>query len=172
MTSQKLTMVTASKQPNEKTVAKNTISQAELRKMNPVQRARCLAYEQPKKEVATSLVLTNSRIREHTLKCLQETPQTMRDPEQEKQAKVVGQLKAAEARNRIRLMRFRFQCMRAQELNNLISCQPTARDAIRLEALLPRRPITVSPQVSLDRFQERVEILLEDDRELLISRIH
>ncbi|CAI9582556.1 unnamed protein product, partial [Staurois parvus] len=71
-----------------------------------------------------------------------ETRKQVPNLEQERQAKVVGQLKAAEARNRIRLMRFRFQCMRAQELNNLISCQPTARDAIRLEVFLPPRTQT------------------------------
>uniref|UniRef100_A0A8C5WGL8 LKAAEAR motif containing 1 n=1 Tax=Leptobrachium leishanense TaxID=445787 RepID=A0A8C5WGL8_9ANUR len=166
-------MGTAENRQKEKTPGKKYFSQADLRKMNPVQRARCLAYDQPGKEVAASLVLTNGRIREHILKSFQEMPQTSRDPEQDKQTKVVGQLKAAEARNRIRLMRFRFQCMRAQELNNLISCQPTARDAIRLEVFLPPRPKTMGPRVLLDRFQrERVEDLLADDRQLQINRIH
>ncbi|KAM8945759.1 protein LKAAEAR1 [Pelodytes ibericus] len=167
-------MATGGNTQKEKVVVKTqkSLSQAELRKLNPIQRARYLAYEQPRKEVAASVLQTQSRVKEHALRSLQEMPQRVLDPEQEKQTKVIGQLKAAEARNRIRLMRFRFQCMRAQELTNLISSQPTARDAIRLEVFLPPRPQSGSLHVSLDRFQmERVENLLADDRGLLTNRI-
>ncbi|XP_053309872.1 protein LKAAEAR1 [Spea bombifrons] len=152
---------------------RRTHTQAELRKLNPMQRARVLAYEQPGKEVAASVLLAKGRLREHATKSAQEAPPPRtRDPEQEKQTKVVGHLKAAEARNRIRLMRFRFQCMRAQELANMISCQPAARDAIRLEVFLSSRPEATSSQVSLGRFQrERVEDLVADDGGLLTNRI-
>ncbi|MEE6506316.1 hypothetical protein FKM82_007626 [Ascaphus truei] len=158
----------------ERFVPKNwkTVAQGDVRKMAPLQRARYLAYEQPNKTMVASLLVTQNRLKEQALQTLQEPPQRMGDPGQEKENVVVGQLKAAEARNRIRLMRFRFQCMRAQEINHLISCQPTARDAIRLEVLLPPMPDTVDLPDSLDRFQrEHIEDLLKDERGLLTNRI-
>ncbi|XP_072270480.1 protein LKAAEAR1 [Pyxicephalus adspersus] len=141
-------------------------------KMDPMQRARYLAYEQPSKSVAASIAITQNRLREHAVKSVSETRKQILDLEQKRQAKVVGQMKAAEARNRVRLMRFRFQFMRTQELNNLISCQPTALDAIRLEALLPTRASAADTCDPLRRFQrEHVENLLKDDRGLLTNRI-
>lgn len=47
--------------------------------------------------------------------------------------------RAAEARNRIRIMRLRYQANRAQEISHLISCQPSALNAVRLQALLPTK---------------------------------
>ncbi|XP_068117981.1 protein LKAAEAR1 isoform X2 [Hyperolius riggenbachi] len=156
----------------EKITAKSKAFKKGPGKMDAMQRARHLAYEPPSKSVAASIAATQTRLREHVLKSVGQTLQQAADPEQEKQAKVVGQLKAAEARNRIRLMRFRFQCMRAQELNNLISCQPTARDAIRLEVFLPPRPHKEGSQDRLRGLErERVESLLMDDKGLLTNRI-
>ncbi|XP_053566037.1 protein LKAAEAR1 [Bombina bombina] len=167
-------MASGNSDRNEKFAAKKSkpIAQGDMKKMVSVQKARYLAYEQPSKEVEASLHLTQTRLKEHALKSYSEPSRKTQDPEQEKQAKVIGQLKAAEARSRIRLMRFRFQCMRAQELKHLIACQPTARDAIRLEVFLPSRPDTGIYKDSLDRVQrERVEELLEDGFGLLTNRI-
>lgn len=151
--------------------AKKVPGPRDIKKMDPMQRARHLAYEQPSKSIAASLLMTQTRLKEHALKSAPE-PRAILDPEQERQKKVVGQLKAAEARNRIRLMRIRFQCRKSQELNNLISCQPTAREAIRLEVFLPPRPLEDKSRDPLRRLQrERVESLLEDDRGLLTSWI-
>ncbi|KAG8542866.1 hypothetical protein GDO81_025959 [Engystomops pustulosus] len=151
---------------------KKIISHGDIKKMDPLQRARHMAYEQPSKPIATSLLMTQNRLREHALKSVQEPKKQMPDPEQEKQMKVVGQLKAAEAHNRLRLMRLRFQFMRAQEIKYLISCQPTAREAIRLEVFLPPKSHAVKSHDSLRPLQrERVEQLLEDDRGLATNRI-
>ncbi|XP_075702680.1 protein LKAAEAR1 [Rhinoderma darwinii] len=151
---------------------KKVVGHGDIKKMDPMQRARHMAYEQPSKSISASLLMTQNRLKEHALKSVPETQQRVLDAEQEKQMKVVGQLKAAEARNRIRLMRIRFQCMRAQELNNLISRQPTARDAIRLEVFLPPRPHADKFRDPLRRLQrERVERLLEDDGGLMTNRI-
>ncbi|CAN2391724.1 Family of unknown function with LKAAEAR motif [Pristimantis euphronides] len=113
------------------------MGQGDRKKMDPKQRARHMAYEQPSKSIAASLLVTQNRLKEHALKSVPEPPKRVLDPEEERQRKVVGQLKAAEARNRIRLRRLRYQYMRAEEVKHLISCQPTARDAIRLEIFLP-----------------------------------
>ncbi|XP_077109075.1 protein LKAAEAR1 [Ranitomeya variabilis] len=151
---------------------KKVSGHGDIKKMDPMQKARYMAYEQPSKAIAASLVMTQNRLKEHALKTVSGPKQQVLDPEQERQKKVVGQLKAAEARNRIRLLRIRFQFNRAQEINNLISCQLTARDAIRLEVFLPPRPHadkTCDPLRRLER--ERVESLLEDDEGLMTSRI-
>ncbi|XP_044155219.1 protein LKAAEAR1 [Bufo gargarizans] len=151
---------------------KKVIGRGDVKKMVPMQRARHMAYEQPSKVMAASLLMTQNRLREHALKSIPKPQQRVLDPEQEKQEKVVGQLKAAEAQNRIRLMRLRFQSMRAQDLKYLISCQPTAREAIRLEVFLPHRTHEDKFCDSLRRQQrERVESLLEDDRGLMTNRI-
>ena len=60
--------------------------------------------------------------------------------DRDKHEKLIGQLKAAEARNRIRIMRMRYEANRGQEINHLIACQPTARKAVRLQALIPVKP--------------------------------
>ncbi|XP_069809044.1 protein LKAAEAR1 [Dendropsophus ebraccatus] len=152
--------------------AKKVIGPGELKKMDPVQRARHMAYEQPSKSIAASLQETQNRLKEHALRSGPAPQKRALDLEQERQKKVVGQLKAAEARNRVRLMRIRFQRMRAQELNNLIAYQPTARDAIRLEVFMPPRSHSDKPRDPLRRLQrERVESLLEDDQGLMTNRI-
>ncbi|KAM3922085.1 protein LKAAEAR1 [Leptodactylus fuscus] len=163
-------MASGNSKPNFQ--GKKVIGHGDIKKMDPMQRARHLAYEQPSKSIAASLLMTQNRLKEHALKSVPEPQRQVLDPEQERQMKVIGQLKAAEARNRIRLMRIRFQCMRAQELNYLISCQPTARDAIRLEVLLPPQPHEDKSRDSLRRLErERVEKLMEDDRGLMTNRI-
>ncbi|KAG8447201.1 hypothetical protein GDO86_014607 [Hymenochirus boettgeri] len=90
------------------------------------------------------------------------------DPEQQKMTEVVGQLKAAEARDRLRLTRLRSQYIQVKEQNYLIACQPTAQDAIRLEALLAPRPQPALRQDPLNRRQrERVEKLLSENTGIL-----
>ncbi|XP_066558428.1 protein LKAAEAR1 [Amia ocellicauda] len=101
--------------------------------------------------------------------------ESLLDPEAEKhkrrQDALVGQMKAAEARSRVRLMRLRYQSMRSQEIKHLISCQPTGQRAVRLELLLPVKTERFSPVNALDkRERRRIEEILEDDRGLTINR--
>ncbi|MBN3325171.1 LKAM1 protein, partial [Atractosteus spatula] len=120
---------------------------SELKKMSLLQKARYLAYEEPSKEVVNSVLISKQRLRVRAP--VSRNPQKNPDPEaeeqQRKQDTVIGQLKAAEARNRVRSMRVRYQSMRAQEINHLISCQPTAQKAVRLELLLPAKLEKFSP---------------------------
>lgn len=91
--------------------------------------------------------------------------------EKDKHAKLIGQLKAAEARNRLRIMRLRYQANRAQEINHLISCQPSALKAVRLQALVPAKPETTDRPDILDKLERnRIESLLEDNKGLLVNR--
>lgn len=59
--------------------------------------------------------------------------------------------RAAEARNRIRIMRLRYQANKAQEISHLISCQPSALNAVRLQALLPTKTEPQDKDDTLER---------------------
>ncbi|XP_043946322.1 protein LKAAEAR1 [Protopterus annectens] len=159
----------------EKFVPKNwkVLAPSELRRMAPQQRARYMAYEEPNKVAVDSMQASQKRINE-TVKASQERQKSMEsktNEEESKQEKLIGQLKAAEARSRVRILRLHFQSMRAQEINQLILSQPTARDAVRLEVLLPprgQRPSLSDPVDKLER--KRIEQILEDDQGLTVNR--
>ncbi|XP_030068489.1 protein LKAAEAR1 [Microcaecilia unicolor] len=144
---------------------RNNPAQGEMRKMAPQQRARHMGHEELNKEVMQSVLSPKNRpIKQDKLRQQQEI-------EQIKQAKVVGQLKAAEARNRIRVKRLRFQCMRAQEIKHLISCQPRAMAAVRLEVFLPPQQEIQFPRDPIGKLERaRVEDILGDNEELTIKR--
>uniref|UniRef100_A0A2K6EPX7 LKAAEAR motif containing 1 n=1 Tax=Propithecus coquereli TaxID=379532 RepID=A0A2K6EPX7_PROCO len=55
----------------------------------------------------------------------------------ERQNRLLGVLKAAEARGRVRALRLRYTRMREEEISLLIQRQKSARAAIRLELFLP-----------------------------------
>ena len=57
--------------------------------------------------------------------------------ERDKHEKLIGQLKAAEARSRTRLLRKRYVNLKEDETDHLVDSQPTALRAARLEAFLP-----------------------------------
>lgn len=64
--------------------------------------------------------------------------------------------RAAEARNRIRIMRLRYQANRGQEINHLISCQPSALKAVRLQALVPAKSDLAEHNDSMEKLSVRV----------------
>ncbi|XP_074867657.1 protein LKAAEAR1 [Carettochelys insculpta] len=136
---------------------------------SPQQRERYLAFAEPTEEpvksmLASEIFMLDKLSQKH---CMRE-----RDVEQKKQARLIGVLKAAEARNRLRNVRLRFQNLRAQEINHLIACQKTARGAVRLEVFLPPRKNIQKLADNLDRVQRsRVEAILEDENgEIFIRR--
>ncbi|XP_051887422.1 protein LKAAEAR1-like [Pristis pectinata] len=91
--------------------------------------------------------------------------------EKKKQQILIGQLRAAESHNKIQDMRFRYQTMRAEEINLLISSQPTARRAVRLEALLPPYEEQINLKDTLNKLQrKRVEEIMSDEAGLTINR--
>ncbi|XP_025057518.1 protein LKAAEAR1 isoform X1 [Alligator sinensis] len=137
--------------------------------MSPQQRSRYLAFVEPTEEIVKSILASPAVAME---KMAPEYIKRSGDAEQKKQARVIGLLKAAEARNRLRNLRLRFQDLRAQEINHLISCQKTARGALRLEAFLPPRKNMQKLADCLDTVQRsRVEEILEDKTgEIFIRR--
>jgi len=147
---------------------------ADLKKLTPQERSRYLAYEDPPKDIddacreAQKRLLDQKRKREK-----QFIPVTIEEEEErDKHAKLIGQLKAAEARNRLRIMRLRYQANRAQEISHLIACQPVALKAVRLQALVPPYAEVRDKGDRLDKFdRKRVEDLLEDTNGLITNRI-
>lgn len=163
--------------PDDKLKARNRkkLEERDLRKMAPQQRSRYLAYEEPSKDVQESQASCQKRLQERKKRlAIANAPPTEEErSEKDKHEKLIGQLKAAEARNRLRIMRLRYQSSRAQEISHLIACQPTALKAVRLQALIPAYPDTKDKGDTLDKLdRERVEGLLEDSEGLLVNRIN
>uniref|UniRef100_A0A3L7HH06 LKAAEAR motif containing 1 (IKAAEAR murine motif) n=1 Tax=Cricetulus griseus TaxID=10029 RepID=A0A3L7HH06_CRIGR len=85
------------------------------------------------------------------------------EPAAVRQNRLLGVLKAAEARGRIRAMRLRYTRMRAEEITLLIRSQGSARAAIRLELFLPPQLKPTKIPDPLDRQERRrVETILEE----------
>ncbi|XP_069352491.1 protein LKAAEAR1 [Eulemur rufifrons] len=81
----------------------------------------------------------------------------------ERQKALLGVLKAAEARGRVRALRLRYTRMREEEISFLIQRQKSARAAIRLELFLPPQLKPTRIPDPLDRQERRrVETILEE----------
>ncbi|CAF0887339.1 unnamed protein product [Didymodactylos carnosus] len=91
---------------------------------------------------------------------------------QRQHAILIGELKAAEARNRIRATRLRFSKTRSDEIDQIISFQPNALGALRFEAFM-NKPDKQSTKVKdpLNQLERRrVQNLSLDDQNLLVDR--
>ncbi|XP_065775232.1 protein LKAAEAR1 [Muntiacus reevesi] len=85
------------------------------------------------------------------------------EPPAQRQDRLLGVLKAAEARGRVRALRLRYARMRAEEISLLIQSQRSARAAIRLELFLPPQLKPTRIPDPLDRQERRrVETILEE----------
>ncbi|XP_053782833.1 protein LKAAEAR1 [Desmodus rotundus] len=85
------------------------------------------------------------------------------EPPAARQDRLLGVLKAAEARGRLRALRLRYTRMRAEEISLLIQQQKSARAAIRLELFLPPQLKPTRIPDPLDRQERRrVETILEE----------
>ncbi|XP_059177841.1 protein LKAAEAR1-like isoform X3 [Physella acuta] len=134
-----------------------------------------MAYQEPPKEVMDAQAISKKRLLERKQKLnTKNIPLNEKEAEEkEKHAKLIGQLKAAEARNRLRVMRLRYQANRAQEISHLIACQPVALKAVRLQALVPPHAEIKEKGDLLDKFsRQRVEALLKDVHGLLTNRVN
>ncbi|XP_059177840.1 protein LKAAEAR1-like isoform X2 [Physella acuta] len=123
----------------------------ELQKLPPQLKSRYMAYQEPPKEVMDAQAISKKRLLERKQKLNT----------------------AAEARNRLRVMRLRYQANRAQEISHLIACQPVALKAVRLQALVPPHAEIKEKGDLLDKFsRQRVEALLKDVHGLLTNRVN
>ncbi|XP_060792654.1 protein LKAAEAR1-like [Neoarius graeffei] len=145
----------------------------DLKKMCPQQKARYLAYAEPSKEVQAWMAASHQRVVSR-LAHLKEKAQG-KNSVQDLDSKLhhdtlIGQLKAAEARNRIRQMRQQCHNLKMREFNLMISSQANVQSAVRLELLLAKEKQRNNAD-SLDQLQRRrVEEILEDEKGLTIIR--
>uniref|UniRef100_A0A8C7PKC6 Uncharacterized protein n=1 Tax=Oncorhynchus mykiss TaxID=8022 RepID=A0A8C7PKC6_ONCMY len=131
---------------------RSSATKEDVKRMCPQQRARYLAYEEPPKERVSAWESSGAGGKRHTTVGHHHCDE--RDEEEKKrQDLIIGQLKAAEARNRVRQMRLQYRSMRTQEINLMISCQSSAQTAVRLELLLPTEESKINTIDCLDKLQ-------------------
>lgn len=150
------------------------LSKKEIQKLPPQQKSKYLAYEPATKDCSEAMSAARKRLKElQKSRRKQQMPPPMEEVvASEKHTKIIGQLKAAEARNRIRLTRLRYQNNRSSEVTHLISCQPTALKAVRLQSLVPPNPDKIHTRDLLVKNERyRVNSLLEDETGLETARI-
>ncbi|KAL5015081.1 hypothetical protein ScPMuIL_009351 [Solemya velum] len=146
-----------------------------FKKMAPQEKSRYMAYEEPPKQVLEAQQNSRKRLVDESKRLMRSNPAASEEElvEKDKHEKLIGQLKAAEARNRLRIMRLRYQSNKSQEISHLIACQPSALKSVRLQALVPSSFEKKGRKDSLDKMErELVEKLLEDAQGLMTNRIH
>lgn len=163
-------------EPGERFQAKNwkLLGKKEIQKLSTQERSRYLAYESPPKDCSEAMSAARKRLKDlkKAKKRLEKPPPLDEVAEIDKHTRLIGQLKAAEARNRIRLMRLRYQNNRASEVNHLISCQPTALKSVRLQSLVPPYADKICIRDVLGKNERcRVNALLEDETGLETARL-
>ncbi|XP_057308917.1 uncharacterized protein LOC130647171 [Hydractinia symbiolongicarpus] len=161
---------------DEKFQARNwkQLSKKELQKLTPIQRSRYLAYEassNPGGVKASRVRLQDAYKTKKALDVESEIAQ-VENEERLKQEKILGQLRASEARNRVKCLRMQYNNERAVEINRLISTQPTAIKAVRLQSLLPPIPNKIKfRDVVIKEQRMRIEALMEDELNIETGRI-
>ncbi|XP_038185178.1 protein LKAAEAR1 isoform X2 [Arvicola amphibius] len=140
------------------------LSQERLTAMPPTQRRRLLLFGDLLDDAdASASIFPRESV---------DVPYSMPDPRtwtlaselpSQRQNRLLGVLKAAEARGRVRALRLRYTRMRAEEIALLIQKQSSARAAIRLELFLPPQLKPTKIPDPLDRQERRrVETILEE----------
>ncbi|XP_076840302.1 protein LKAAEAR1-like isoform X2 [Brachyhypopomus gauderio] len=134
-------------------------------------RARLLAHAEPSREARGWMEACRQRVCAR----LAQERKDQKDPLQTSDSKsrqhaLIGQLKAAEARNRIRQKRLQEEILEAQETKLTISCQSDAHSAARLELLLtPQKRMNIPDSLN-QRQRRRLEEILADEKDLTIIR--
>ncbi|XP_072852817.2 protein LKAAEAR1 [Pogona vitticeps] len=143
---------------------KRTSLTSDANKMLPKQTARYLAFADP----------SDPKVKEMLAAVLLKDRKGVDEKEKEgEQKNLIGILKAAEARNRLRNARLQYQNLRAQEINFLISFQRNAKGAVRLEVFLPPRRHLAKLSDCMDTVQRgRIEEILEDETGEIFIRRH
>lgn len=150
------------------------LSEKQLQKLPLVQRSRYLAYEPVPKDLQERKGECVRRIRDRKT---QEYEQQRHQPslseviEAERNSELVGELKASEARRRLRDMRAGYEQYKLEELKQLIASQPSSIEAVRLKTFVPPSPHTwAAPDLLSKRDRIRCEVLLEDEQGLTTNR--
>ncbi|XP_042321607.1 protein LKAAEAR1 [Sceloporus undulatus] len=142
---------------------KKPVTTSQDTKMTPEQTACYLAFADP----------SNPKVKAMLASALMKDRKVVDIEGKEGEDKqLIGILKAAEARNRLRNARLQYQNLRAQEINFLISFQRNAKGAVRLEVFLPPRRNLAKLSDCMNTVQRgRIEEILEDETgEIFIRR--
>ncbi|XP_074145029.1 protein LKAAEAR1 [Sminthopsis crassicaudata] len=153
----KLWKLSASKEATVLKTYPDDLLPKDITSLTPAEIKRFLLFVEPTKVSASDSI--------ETIHSCQESKQwdLFAEPVSEQQKRLIGVLKASEARNRVRALRLRYARMRAEEIKHLISRQKTARAAIRLELFLPPHLNPTKIPDCLDRRERhRVEAILEE----------
>ncbi|XP_011404671.2 PREDICTED: protein LKAAEAR1-like [Amphimedon queenslandica] len=166
---------TRGRKRREKVELKNwkQMTPAELSKLTPMQKSRYMMYEPTSKEILEKQMESLKRVRARKLLAKVDDPAPLLKSliEHEENSELIGQLKAAEARYRVRNTQLTYDMERSQELQHLIASQQTAQEAVRLQTFIPPTPLYVEVPDYLNKTQRnRCEEILEDDRGLTIYR--
>jgi ribosome-binding ATPase YchF (GTP1/OBG family) len=134
------------------------LTAATLSKMTPIERSRYMAYEPPSKEIVSKQMESLQRVRTRHLMETNKKPtlSLMNIIEKEENNELIGQLKAAEARQRLRSAQKTYEKERLRELEHLISSQPSAQEAVRLQKFIPPTPVFVNVPNYLTKTQVRI----------------
>lgn len=150
----------------------------ELKRLAPQALSRFMAYEPPSKEMLSAKEACVKRVREFR-KCREREVCVQSDSvAMSRHRELIGELKAAEARSRLRDARIRYESNQVREVNHLITCQPTTCEAVRFEAFVPPEPEPVPPRDPMKKAE--VYTLVQQNRNtvmrysltILVSSIH
>jgi hypothetical protein len=163
----------------ERFMARNwhQMSSRKLNNMPKAAQSRYQAYEPPSKESLEAQDAAKKRILETSGKTKNQHGRRS-DPlidllEQEHDRELIGQLKAAEARDRLRQHYKDYSSLRTADIQHLIASQPTALEALRLKSFLPpTEKRIVIPKYLNKQERQRCELLLDDTKEQSILRKH
>lgn len=120
------------------------VPQKDIESMGPVARSRYLAYEPTSKALQEKQQEFKKRVREKRAQqklLLQDHLTLSQLVDIEKDYELVGQIKAAEARERVKILRQCYEKQQEEEVQRLVSSQPTSIDAVRLKTFLTPRPL-------------------------------
>lgn len=142
----------------------------ELRRKRMMEREDELKKIQESKSIMSASVLSINGDKNKKL-TLAETEE-MIEFERERHERLIGQLKAAEARNRTRIMKMRYYHSKQDEIDHLIESQPTAAKAVRLEGFLPPvKAEKLKVNSTLTPIQRRrLDRLIDDTNNSLVER--
>ncbi|KAL5493225.1 hypothetical protein EMCRGX_G014372 [Ephydatia muelleri] len=149
-----------------------SLSAKQLTGMSAFERSRYMAYEPVPKDIQEKQAMALMRVRaartaerKHDRLTLGELIETEQNDE------LIGQLNAAEALQRTRKTKTDWERAASEELEHLITSQPTAMKAVRLETLMSMSTHPVSLQLLTKTECNRAQALLEDSSGYTVARI-
>ena len=144
------------------------LSKKQLQGMTTVQRSRYLAYEPSPDQKGISRC--QSRLNAQARAAAKQAKDIAQETSKEESA--CWKQKTLEARVRVQDLHKCHRTMRAAEICHLISMQPSAIKAVRLESLLPPiyEPVQLKDTVKR-RQRSRIEALMEDEHGIETERL-